>query len=96
MSSDVNLVRLSLMIGGRSFPVKVEKHEVQELKDLETMVNGKINEYMVKYPNYDRIDLITMAFLSVIFDLNKKRLEKSTRILEKRLDDLAEMLDNTL
>ena len=94
--SDTNLVRLNLMIGGRSFPVKVEKQEVPELKDLERMVNEKINEYTVKYPNYDRIDLITMAFLSMIFDLNKKRFDKSAQILEKRLDSLAGMLDKAL
>ena len=90
------MVRLDLMIGGRSFPVKVEKSEVPELKDIESLINKKINEFMVKYPNYERVDLITMAFMSVIFEINKERLEQSTSIVEKRLDDLAEMLDTTL
>lgn len=94
--SDQKMVRLNLLIGGRSFPVKVEKSEVAELKGIESEVNSKINEYMVKYPSYERIDLITMAFLSLIFDLNKQRFDKSAPILEKRLDDLVDMLDTTL
>jgi len=94
--SEKKMVRLNLMIGGRSFPVKVEKTEVEELKSIEAEANSKINEFMIKYPNYDRVDLVTMAFLSLIFDLNKKRFDKSADILEKRLDDLTEILDSTL
>jgi cell division protein ZapA (FtsZ GTPase activity inhibitor) len=94
--SEQKLIRFNLMIGGRSFPVKVEKAEVADLKRLEGEVNAKINEFMVKYPNYERIDLQTMAFLALIFDLNKERFEKSAPVLEKRLDDLAEMLDSAL
>jgi cell division protein ZapA (FtsZ GTPase activity inhibitor) len=94
--SEQNMVRLDLMIGGRSFPVKVEKSEVPELKDIESLINKKINEFMVKYPNYERVDLITMAFMSVIFEINKERLNQSLTIVEKRLDDLTEMLDSTL
>lgn len=94
--SEQKLIRFNLMIGGRSFPVKVDKSEVADLKRLEAEVNSKINEFMVKYPNYERIDLQTMAFLALIFDLNKERFEKSAPVLEKRLDDLAEMLDGAL
>lgn len=94
--SEQKLIRFNLMIGGRSFPVKVEKGEVADLKRLEAEVNTKINEFMVKYPNYERIDLQTMAFLALIFDLNKERFEKSAPILEKRLDDLAGMLESAL
>ena len=94
--SEQNMVRLNLMIGGRSFPVKVEKSEVADLKGIEQEVNGKINEYMVKYPTYERIDLITMAFLSVVFDLDKKRFTKSSPVLEQRLDDLSSMLEKAL
>lgn len=94
--SEQKMVRLNLMIGGRSFPVKVEKSEVADLKGIEKDVNTKINEFMVKYPTYERIDLITMAFLSLVFDLNKQRFKNSAPILEKRLNDLAGMLDAAL
>jgi hypothetical protein len=94
--SEQKMVRLNLIIGGRSFPVKVEKSEVADLKELEKVVNGKINEFMIKYPTYERIDLITMAFLSLVSDLNNQRFQKSEPVLDKRLDDLATLLDTAL
>ena len=69
------LIRLNLMIGGRSYPVKVEKSETKELKRIEADINSKINEYMVKYPNYNQIDIFTMALLSMIFEINKQGLK---------------------
>ena len=93
---DHKLIRLNIQIGGRSFPVKVEETEVDELKEIEKKINVKLNEFMVKFPGYDRLDLITMTFLDLIFEINKDRLGKTTLVLEKRLNEIASMLESSL
>ena len=90
------LIRLNIQVGGRRFPVKVEESEVDELKIIEKKINENLNEFMVKYPGYDRIDLTIMAFLSLIFELNKDRFGKTTSILEDRLQEIASMLNSSL
>jgi len=90
------MVRLNLLIGGRSFPVKVEQSEVEDLKKIEGQINTKISEFVVKYPGYSRIDVYTMAFLSIIFELNKGQVEKTSGQLEERLDQLSSLLEDSL
>ena len=94
--AEQKIVRLNLMIGGRSYPVKIEKSEVPALKKLESTIHSKLNEYMIKYPNYERIDLLTMTFLAVIFDLYQKQEDTSGKVLERRINDLFQLLEDSL
>lgn len=94
--TEQGLVRINLMIGGRSYPVKVDKTEVPALKSLESTIQSKLNEFMIKYPNYERIDLLTMAFLSVLFEQTKELAKMDGFEIEKRLENLNQLLDKPL
>jgi len=94
--SEKDLVRLNLQIGGRSFPVRVKESEIAQLKKIEKQSNAKINEFMVKYPGYDRIDVFTMAFMSLISELQASNFETHLQEFEKRLNDLSALLDTSL
>jgi cell division protein ZapA (FtsZ GTPase activity inhibitor) len=91
-----NLVRFNMQVGGRSFPVKVQKNEVEGLRKIEKRINDRINEMMMKYPGYDRLDIFTMAFISIIFELNESSFESTAQEFEKRLEKVVTLLDTSL
>ena len=88
--------RVNLIIGGKAFPVQVDRSEIEELKEIEGLVNKKINEFVVKYPGYEKIDILTMAFLSVIFEIQKSVRNKDVGALEERLEKITDLLDKSL
>jgi len=93
---DKLLVRLNLQIGGRHFAVKVDKSEVEGLKAVEAQVNARINEFMLKFPDKDRLDIFTMAFLSQLSEMENEKELRSTDELEEKLDAITKMLDSSL
>lgn len=89
--SEENLKRLIVTISGRNFPVRIKPEEEAIVKKVEKEVNEKINEYQISYQGKDIQDYMSLALLSYAFDLQKAKISDSSKVLEKKLDDIKSL-----
>jgi len=81
------------MVAGKAYPVKAKLSEIEDLKKTEELINSKIYEFMVKYSNLGKMDILTMGFLEAISEIKDSQSQIDQESLLRRLDKLEEILD---
>jgi len=66
-----DLKTIKVTVAGRAFPVKVDDHEEQLVRDLEQELNSRILEFQNIYPGRDKLDCVIMTLLTYTFDEKK-------------------------
>ena len=90
--SEENLKRITVIIAGRSFPVKVSGDEESLVRGIEKDVNEKLNDLQMSYQGKDIQDYMSLAILSYAFELYKSKNSEDLTKLEKRLEELEQLL----
>jgi len=88
-----DLVKYNFMVAGKAYPVKAKLSEIEDLKKTEELINSKIYEFMVKYSNLGKMDILTMGFLEAISEIKDSQSQIDQESLLRRLDKLEEILD---
>jgi cell division protein ZapA len=61
---EIELKKLTIVIAGRSFPVKVTKEEALILPELEKTLNDQIRQMQLSYADRDIQDCLSMVLLT--------------------------------
>ncbi len=91
------LKSMQIMIGGRSYPLKVKEEDQEAIKKIADDMNEKINDFQLTYINKDKQDCLAMTLLTYAVENHKiKNSESSSDKLGERIDRLHSMLDGAL
>jgi cell division protein ZapA (FtsZ GTPase activity inhibitor) len=87
---------LTVLIAGRTYPLKVEKTEEDTVLHLVKTINERITSLQVQFQSKDKQDCIAMAFLEMALQnqkqetngLNNQDLQRSLTGIQKAIDQL--------
>lgn len=95
--SDKELIPVSVVIGDRTYRVRVEPHEEEQLRRTAKLINEKVLEYKTTLAGKDMQDYIAMVMLWFATQPNeamRDAMEKET--IKEGLDRISKLLDKTL
>lgn len=86
---------ITVLIGGRPYPLKVKSGDEPTIRRIVKEVNEKINRFQLTYTNKDKQDCLAMALLTYAVDLHKSHQSTSPEShLSAKLTELDELLDH--
>ena len=77
---DKTLVSTTVMIAGRSYPLKIQPSDEPTIKKIVKEVNEKVNSFSTAYTKKDKQDCLAMVLLTYAVDLHKSK--KETTVVE--------------
>jgi cell division protein ZapA (FtsZ GTPase activity inhibitor) len=87
---------MTVIIGGRSYPLKVKESERDDLQEIVRQVNEKIKNFQLTYTNRDTQDSLAMTLLTYAVDLQKAHQNQAGKPLAEKVRNLNEVLDKLL
>lgn len=69
---DASLKKITVVLAGRKFPVKVSDQEESAVRNIEKELNNQIQRFQQQYPDSEQLDIILMTLLSQSFNFHKK------------------------
>jgi len=72
---DKGLISTSVMISGRSYPLKISASDEPTIKKIVKEVNEKVNSFSTAYTKKDKQDCLAMVLLTYAVDLHKSKKE---------------------
>lgn len=87
---------ITVMIAGRSYPIKVKAGDEASIRAIVKEVNEKINRFQLTYSNKDKQDCLSMALFTYAVDLHKSRQATNTKELSSKISDINLFLDQLL
>lgn len=98
MKVQEEMIRITVVIAGRPYPLKINPKDEPVIRQLVNQVNARVSQFQQAYKK-DKQDLLAMTLLTYAMDLHKAKSivasELSTRPLSdniQELDDLVEQL----
>lgn len=85
-------INMTVVIGGRSYPLKVHASDEQTIRDIEQELNSKIEKFQNTYRNKDKQDCIAMTLLTLAVDLHKHKQIIQNKSLDNQLSELDKLL----
>ncbi len=91
------LKNMQVMIGGRSYPLRVKPQDVEAIKGVVLQINEKFSDFQLTYVNKDKQDWLAMTLLTYAVENHKlHNSESSAENIGDRIDQLHSMLDDVL
>jgi len=91
------LISMSVMIAGRSYPLRVKEADTESIQQVVDELNEKIKDFQLTYINKDKQDCLAMSLLTYAVDLQKtKQSDNSGHSISNKIDLLEKMIDNVL
>lgn len=75
---DKGLISTTVMISGRSYPLKISASDEPTIKKIVKEVNEKVNSFSTAYTKKDKQDCLAMVLLTYAVDLHKSKKEPAT------------------
>ena len=88
--------RMTVVIAGRSYPVKVSEAEAHILPVVEKQINDKIQSMQMSYQDIDVRDCISMVLLTQSLDLHKPSKDTTTSSTLRQIDGISAMIEDVL
>ncbi|MDF1695633.1 MAG: cell division protein ZapA [Saprospiraceae bacterium] len=92
---EIELKKLTIVLAGRSFPVKVNKEEARILPLIEKDLNDQIRKMQLSYSDRDIQDCLSMVLLTQAISTQTKEPSIVTEI-SKKVDQLNVDLESVL
>ena len=92
---DQDIINITVVIGGRPYPLKVKAGDESSIRKIVTEINDKINDFQLTYSNKDKQDSLAMAVLTYAVNLHKQK-ENELSIQDNGLVDKLEKIDGLL
>jgi len=97
MDNQDNKKRITVVIAGRPYSLKVKAEDEPVILRLTKEINVKIRQFQSTYTNKDKQDLLAMTLLNYSVDLHKARTKTTTTNLPTNpLADSLQAIDNLL
>jgi len=98
---DQDLKSTSVMIAGRSYPLKIQSSDEAEIRDIVKEVNEKVMAFSTTYTKKDKQDCMAMVLLTYAVDLHKLQKEGNSGLaaseeVSESILNLEGLLDNLL
>lgn len=94
--------KISVLIAGKSYPLKVKTTDEKSIRLIIKEVNEKIDNFQINYPHREQKDCMAMSLLSYAVDLHKIRqnptlyIKKEYMEMSEKLSEIDVLLDNLL
>ena len=95
MANEV-LESVSVNIAGRSYPLKVEEHEIEIIEEVVKGINSKVREFQRVYSGKDVQDCLAMALLTYVVDIEKLNTQAPDEELTEKVKALNTLVDRML
>ncbi len=91
------LIPVNIIIGDRTYPVRIESQDEEKLRKTVKMINDKILEFKTSFAGRDIQDFIAMVLIWFALEQNKYGSEK-IKLQEtcEKLSELEAMIDKNL
>lgn len=96
MDNQDNKIRITVIIAGRPYSLKVEAEDEPVILRLTKEINDKIKQFQTTYKGKDKQDLLAMTLLTFAVDLHKARTKTTTDLSGNHLSDSLQEIDNLL
>lgn len=87
---------ITVMIAGRSYPLKIKVGDEASIREIVKEVNEKINRFQLTYSNRDKQDCLSMALFTYAVDLHKSRQAANQKELTSKIVDIDNLLNSLL
>ena len=84
------------MIGGRSYPLKIQASDEKGILKVVDEVNAKIRQFQSRYTQLDKIDFLSMSLLTYAVELYKIQVSQEDPTFMGVLENLDALLDEAL
>lgn len=95
MEVEDEMIRITVLIAGRPYPLKINKKDEAVVRRLVKEANEKIQEYQQIYKK-DKQDLLAMTLLIYAMDLHKAQAKSTSNIPIHHLSDSIQEVDKLL
>ena len=96
MDNQDNKIRITVVIAGRPYSLKVKAEDEPVILRLTKEINDKIRQFQTSYTNKDKQDIIAMTLLNYSVALHKARTKTTTNLPANPLADSLREIDNLL
>lgn len=87
---------IKLNIGGRTYPITIDREKEEKYRKVAKRINDLISEYSKKYAKQDIQDFLAMTTFQVVFEnMEKAEMEDDSPVL-KELKSMDEELSDFL
>jgi cell division protein ZapA len=87
MTNEKDIVRITVQIAGRPYPLKVKTTDEVAVREVIKELNDKINKFQVMYIQKDRQDCLAMTLLTYAVDFHRMRRQQEDAIDSDILSD---------
>ena len=91
-----NLIPISLLIGDRTYRIKIEAGEEESIRNMAKKLNDQIAGFKLQYGGKDMQDYLAMVLLSIVTDTKPTATEPDFKAFLPLLDKLEAQLDKGL
>ena len=87
--------RMTIVIAGRSYPVKATEAEARLIPNIEKKINDQIMKIQLSYKDLDIQDYLSMVLLTNIMSTNNTE-EPNTEAVSEKLDHLNSLIESVI
>ena len=91
-----NLIPISLLIGDRSYRIRVEANEEESIRKMAKKLNDQIAGFKLQYGRKDMQDYLAMVLLSIVTEKESRETHGELPDLIPTLQKLETLLDKAL
>jgi len=96
--AEQNTIKITVLIGGRPYPLKINSADETAVRKIVKEVNDKVASFQTAYQDRDKQDGLSMTLLTYAFDLYKLRKatpqgnEPGVESKVAKIDDILEQM----
>jgi cell division protein ZapA (FtsZ GTPase activity inhibitor) len=91
-----NLIPISLLIGDRSYRIRVEESEEESVRKMAKKLNDQIAGFKTQYGGKDMQDYLAMVLLSIVTEKEPREVRSELPDILPSLEKLEGLLDKAL
>ena len=92
MEVQEEMIRITVVIAGRPYPLKINPKDEPVVRELVNQVNARVNQFQQTYKK-DKQDLLAMTLLTYAMDLHKSKSKVASELSTHPLFDNIQELD---
>jgi cell division protein ZapA (FtsZ GTPase activity inhibitor) len=85
---------IKVSIAGRLYPLTIETSEEEGIRNAAKIINDRITYYKENYAVKDNQDLLAMAALEIVTELQQKQTENNSESIISKLNEVDKLLSD--
>ena len=96
MEAQSEMIRITVVIAGRPYPLKINSNDEPVIRRLVKEVNDKVKQFQLTYKDRDKQDCLSMSLLTYALDLHKSKSKTASTPSANQLSDSLQEIDTLL